>query len=287
MPTAEVGGRHRGRGGGVLLQAVGRRRSLAHPQPPVQITDTHCHLFLMKVEPRRAVEAALGAGVGRLVCVGIDPRSSRDSAELASEHPEVFSAAGMHPHTASELDASAAGEIDALAANSEVVGIGETGLDFFRMLSPREDQERSFRWHAALSRSSGKPLIVHVRDAWPRALEILAEESAESVVLHCFSGDAEIAGECAARGYFVSFAGNLTYPKNGHLREAAAASPSSRLLTETDSPYLAPQELRGRENEPANALSVVRELARVRSEPLEKVAEDTNRNAFSAFPGLD
>ncbi|HKZ76528.1 MAG TPA: TatD family hydrolase, partial [Actinomycetota bacterium] len=171
----------------------------------------------MKAEPLRAVEAAASAGVAPLVCVGIDPRSSRASAELAAEHAAVFATAGMHPHTASEFDPAAAGEIEELLDDPLVVGVGETGLDFFRMLSPKSDQERSFRAHAAMSRASGKPVIVHVRDAWPRALEILGEESPPGVVLHCFSGDAAIAAECAARGYFLSFAANITYPKNDGL----------------------------------------------------------------------
>ena len=192
----------------------------------------------------------------------------------------------MHPHTASELDARAGAEIEELLANPQVVGVGETGLDFFRRLSPPQDQERALRLHAALSRESGRPLVVHCRDAWEAILRVLDEERAERAVLHCFSGDATIARECVARGWFLSFAANITYPKNEHLRAAAAAAPIDRLLVETDSPYLAPQSMRGRDNEPANAVAVVEELARVRDATFDAIAGATSANARTAFAGL-
>lgn len=248
--------------------------------------DTHCHLFLLEDEPPRALEAARAAGVGALVCVGIDPLTSHRSVEFAESYRGVFATAGMHPHSASDLDAAAATEIEELLSNPQVVGVGETGLDFYRMRSPREDQERAFRLHIAFSRDSGKPLIVHVRDAWPAVLQLLDEGSAERVVLHCFSGGADIATECVARGYFMSFAGNITYPKNRHLRDVAAASPLDRILVETDSPFLAPQRVRGADNAPANVIDVVETIARVRDEPIDSVLEATSANARAAFPGL-
>jgi TatD DNase family protein len=248
--------------------------------------DTHCHLFLLDREPQLVVEEARGAGVGTLICAGIDPETSRRSVELAESFRGVFATAGMHPHTASAMDLAAGNVFEELLTNPHTVAVGETGLDFFRMLSPREDQESNFRLHIALSRESGLPLVVHVRDAWPEILRLLDEGSAERVVIHCYSGDAQIARECAARGYFVSFAGNITYPRNDHLREAAAVVPSDRLLVETDSPYLAPQSLRGRDNTPANVVAVIDELARVRDEPVSTVREATGANAASAFERL-
>src|SRR3990172_5041583 len=236
----------------------------ANPSPRVQAAvDTHCHLFLLEEEAPQAVRAARDAGVGTLVCVGIDPDSSRRSLELADSLRGVFATAGMHPHTASELDHRAGAEIEELLSNRHVVGVGETGLDLFRMRSPWEDQERALRLHVALSRETRKPLVVHVREAWPEILRLLDEGSAD-VILHCFSGDAVIAKECAARGYYLSFAGNVTYPKNAHLREAAAAAPLGRLLVATDSPFLAPQRRRGRDNSPANVLDVVQAIATAR-----------------------
>jgi TatD DNase family protein len=247
------------------------------------VFDTHCHLFLMDGEPDDALAAAREAGLVGLVCVGIDPESSRRSRELADSLPGVFATAGVHPHTASEFDAAAGAAIEELAHDARVVAIGETGLDHYRMLSPKEDQERAFRAHCGLARESGKPLVVHARDAWEDVLRVLEEEQAERVVLHCFSGDAAAAREASARGYFCSFAGNLTYPANAHLVRAAAEVPTDLLLVETDSPFLAPQSLRGRDNEPANVRLVVEALAEARSDEAAAVAEITTNNAKRAF----
>ena len=259
-----------------------------NPELPVHAgaVDTHCHLFLCDREPQLVLEDARAAGVHTLICAGIDPETSRRSLEMAESFRGVFATAGMHPHTASEMDRAAGNAIEQLLASPHVVAVGETGLDHFRMLSPREDQEANFRLHIAMARESGLPIVVHVRDAWTDILRLLHEGSAERVVIHCFSGDAEIARECAARGYHVSFAANVTYPKNAHLREAAAAVPLDRLLVETDSPYLAPQRIRGRDNAPANVLDVVEELAKVRDLPTETIREVTTANAKQAFPRL-
>jgi TatD DNase family protein len=259
-----------------------------NPLPTVKrgAVDTHCHLFLLDPEPAQVLEAARGAGVDRLICVGVDPETSRRSLELADSLPGVFATAGVHPNEASTLDHRSGAEIEELLQNPLVVGVGETGLDHFRDRAPREDQVRVFRLHIDLGRETGKPLVVHVRDAWPDALRLLDEGSAERVVLHCFSGDAQIARECEARGYFLSFAGNVTYPKNEHLRDAAAVVARDRLLVETDSPYLSPQSRRGRDNTPAYVVQTIEELARVRGEPFETVREATSKNAEAAFPGL-
>lgn len=259
-----------------------------NPELPVDggAVDTHCHLFLCDREPQLLLEEARAAGVSTLICAGIDPETSLRSVELAESFRGVFATAGMHPHSASALDREAGTAIEELLASPHTVAVGETGLDFFRMLSPREDQEANFRLHVSLARESGLPLVVHVRDAWPEILRLLDEGSAERVVLHCYSGDAELARECVQRGYHLSFAGNVTYPKNEHLREAAAAVPLDRLLVETDTPYLAPQPLRGRDNAPANVVAVIEELARVRGETTETLRAATTANAKRAFPRL-
>ena len=259
-----------------------------NPEPPVQrgAVDTHCHLFLVDREPSLVVEAARDAGVERVICVGVDPATSARSQELADSIAGVFATAGMHPHDAELFDAEAGARIEELLHDPRVVAVGECGLDFFRMRSRAEDQLRALKVHIALSNESGKPLVVHVRDAWPDVLRVLDEGSAERVVIHCFSGDAAIARECAERGYWVSFAGNVTYPKNEHLRQAARAVDLDRILVETDSPFLAPQKLRASDNEPANVLLTIAEVARVRDEDVEAVAEATTRNANAAFPGI-
>ena len=232
------------------------------------------------------VETARAAGVERLICVGIDPQTSARSLELADSLAGVFATAGMHPHEASALDAAAGARIEELLHDPRVVAVGECGLDFYRMRSPVEDQVRALKVQISLSNESGKALVVHVRDAWPEVLRALDEGSAERVVLHCFSGDASIARECVERGYWISFAGNVTYPKNEHLRLAARTAEIDRILVETDAPFLAPQPLRGRENEPANVVHAIREVARARDEAVETVAEATSRNARAAFPGI-
>ena len=259
-----------------------------NPELTVQsgMVDTHCHLFLMGVEPAVAVETAKAAGVDRMICVGVDVETSRRSLEIADSIEGVFATAGVHPHDASAFDATASARIEEFLHDPRVVAVGECGLDWFRMLSPREDQIRSFRTHIALSNETGKPLVVHVRDAWEDVLGILDEAAAERVVIHCFSGDPQIARICAERGYWISFAGNVTYPKNEHLRQAAVATPKDRLLVETDAPFLAPQPLRGRDNAPENVLHTLASLAEVRAEPLEGLVETTAGNAGAAFSTL-
>ncbi len=264
---------------------------MSNPQPPVQppaevqgAVDTHCHLFLMEADPADTVAEARDAGVSHLVCVGIDPDSSKKSRELAESFRGVFATAGVHPHTASDFDRRAGAVIEELAADPLIVAIGETGLDYYRRLSPIEDQQRAFRTHIALSRETDKTLVVHVRDAWDDALQILAEESAERVVLHCFSGDELLSKEAQARGYFVSFAGNVTYPNAEGLRSAAGSLEAGQLLVETDSPFLAPQAARGRPNSPANVILTLQQIATVRGLNLHQMVEVTAKASSRAFP---
>src|SRR5437764_10313273 len=227
--------------------------ALRNPELAVQsgAVDTHCHLYLIDREPSAVVEAARAAGVDRMLCVGVDPETSARSLELADSLPGVFATAGMHPHDASLFDAEAGARIEELLGDPRVLAVGECGLDHFRMLSPVSEQQRALRAQIALSNETGKPLIVHVRDAWPDILRALDEGSAARVVIHCFSGDEQIARECESRGYHMSFAGNITYPKNEALRRASSVIGLDRLLVETDSPFLAPQKVRGKPNEPS------------------------------------
>jgi TatD DNase family protein len=272
---------------------------MTNPPPPVErprsaeaagggskpgLVDTHCHLFLMEDDPSAVTAAARAAGVDRLICVGVDPQSSQRSLDLAEALRGVFATAGVHPHDASTFDRAAGSTIEELLMHPLVVGVGETGLDHYRRLSPPDDQERAFRTHIALSRESGKPLVVHVREAWPDAMRILAEERAERVVLHCFSGDEAVAAEAAERGYFLSFAGNLTYPSAEPMRRAAASVAEDRLLVETDSPFLPPQSMRGRPNTPVGALTVVHTLAQLRGLDFDLMVQRTTGNTLRAFP---
>jgi TatD DNase family protein len=252
-------------------------------QSRVEIIDTHCHLFLAEEEPQALVDAARADGVVAMICAGIDADSSRRSQELADAVAGVFATAGVHPHSASAFDALTGSAVEGLLADPRVVAVGETGLDYYRMESPAEEQRKAFRAHCGLARETGKPIVVHTREAWDDVLAILEEEAVERVVLHCFSGDAIIAKEAGARGYFCSFAGNISYPKNGDLRVAAAEIPVELLLVETDSPFLPPQSVRGSNNVPANARLVVEALAECRGQEAPDIAEATTRNARTVF----
>ncbi|HEX9824858.1 MAG TPA: TatD family hydrolase [Actinomycetota bacterium] len=245
--------------------------------------DTHCHLFMMEGEPATHVSEALAAGVEAMVCVGIDPESSRRSRDLADAREGVFATAGVHPHEATAFDAVAGRVIEELLADPRVVAVGETGLDHFRLHSPADDQERVLRAHCGLAREHHKPIVIHAREAWADVFRVLEEERLERVVLHCFSGGEAEAKEAAARGYHCSFAGPVTYPKNDALRAAAAALPAELLLVETDSPFLPPQDLRGTGNVPANVSQVVAAVAAARGEDPSAVAALTVRNARAAF----
>jgi TatD DNase family protein len=248
--------------------------------------DTHCHLFLIERDPSDVLWEARGAGVERIVCPGIDLDSSRRAVELAESLDGVFATAGTHPHDASGFDLEAAARTAELLALDRVVAVGECGLDFFRMRSPREDQLRALRVHTRLAREARLPMVVHVRDAWEDVLRVLDEGDVHDVVLHCFTGDVATANACVSRGWYLSFAGNVTYPKNANIRDAAAAIPLDRVLVETDSPFLAPQRLRGRDNEPANVVDVIETVATARGEAAEDVRAATLANAFAAFPRL-
>jgi TatD DNase family protein len=259
---------------------TGSRSSPARPAPAF---DTHCHLFLMDGDVEAHVAAARDAGVTRMVCAGIDPETSARSLELAESFEGVFATAGMHPHTASAFDRAAGSAVEQLLANPMVVGVGETGLDYFRLHSPVPDQQRAFRTHIALSRETAKPLVVHVRDAWEDALQILDEEDAERVVLHCFTGGEKTAAEAASRGYLLSFAGNVTYPNAEAMRSAAATVPEDRIVLETDSPFLPPQTMRGQPNAPGNVIAVAETIASVRGLSIERVIERTAASAAAVF----
>jgi TatD DNase family protein len=257
----------------------------SNPQPFVEysMVDSHCHLFLLDQDPRAVVEDSRVAGVSSLICVGIDPESSRRSRDLADSLAGVFATSGSHPHSAGEFDAAAGAAVEELLADPRVVAVGETGLDYFRMLAPAEDQRRAFRAHCALGRETGKPLVVHTREAWDDVLAILEEERLERVVLHCFSGGSDTAREAVARGYHCSFAGNVSYPKNEHLRMAAGEIPLELLLVETDSPFLSPQPMRGKDNAPSNLGAVVEAVAEARGEDASAVAAATTQNARAVF----
>lgn len=249
--------------------------------------DTHAHLHFPEFADD--LDAVLGraraAGVRRMVTIGTDVATSRAAVALAAREPDVWAAVGIHPHEATSADDTALVEIERLASAARVVAIGETGLDFFRNLSPREAQARAFRAQLALARRVGKPVLVHCRDAHEETLSLLAAAGAgeRGGIMHCFSGDLTIARRCLDLGLLISLAGPVTYPKPGALPEVARMIPSDRLVVETDCPYLPPQPYRGKRNEPAYIAITTARIAELRGEPLTDLAARMSENARALF----
>ena len=243
--------------------------------------DTHAHLDACTDPPQIVVQRARAAGVERIVSVGSGIASCRATLALAEGDEGVFAALGVHPHQAEGDDAERLEELRELHASPRAVAVGETGLDFCRDYAARDRQRALFERQLELAAELEKPVVVHTRDAAEETADALAA-FAGTVVLHCFSSP-ELLPVALERGYYVSFAGNVTYPAASALREAAAQVPADRLLAETDSPYLAPQPRRGRANEPANLVHTLAALAELRGEPPAALADQIDRNADAAF----
>ncbi|WP_184840895.1 TatD family hydrolase [Allocatelliglobosispora scoriae] len=268
------------------------------PEPlPRPVLDSHVHLDIVGSDgagasPEAQVEAARAVGVDRLVQVGIDVESSRWGITVAEKNPAVVATVALHPNDGprlADLDAALA-EISAMAEHERCRGIGETGLDFFRTTGPAElaAQERSFRAHIAIAKRVGKPLVIHDRDAHADVLRVLDDEGApETVVLHCFSGDADFAAECVRRGYVLSFAGTVTFKNAVGLREAARLTPLTQLLVETDAPFLTPTPHRGAPNASYLIPLTMRALAEVKEVPLADLCDAisaTGDRVFGPWP---
>ena len=239
--------------------------------------DTHAHLDALD-DPSAAIARARAAGVDRIVAIGSGLESTRATLAIAEGEDGVYAAVGIHPHQAGERQSL--DELRRLAADG-AVAIGEIGLDFFRDYAPRDDQRRLFEAQLQLASELGLPVVVHTRAAEDETMRLLAGFTG-SVVLHCFSSPALLPA-AADRGYYVSFAGNVTYPKAENLRDAARRVDPDRILAETDTPYLAPQPVRGRRNEPANVVHTVVELADARGEDAAELGARIAANAARAF----
>ena len=245
--------------------------------------DSHTHLHLCEGEDAGLVAAAGEAGVRRMLTVGTDGASSRMALAAAEAFPQVYAAVGCHPNEARGFDEADEAELKALAAHERCVAIGETGLDYYRENAPREDQKRAFKAQIALACSTGKPLIIHTRDADEDTLAQLGSEAqACSVVIHCFSMPGRL-DECIERGYAISFAGNVTYKNAADLAKAARRVPEDRLLVETDAPYLTPQAVRGERNQPAFVAHTVAFLAELRGVSVGELGATVERNAARVF----
>ncbi|MER5772413.1 TatD family hydrolase [Streptomyces sp. NPDC001985] len=277
------------------------------PEPlRVEVADSHTHLDMQEGTVEEALARAAAVGVTTVVQVGCDIEGSRWAARTAAEHAAVHASVALHPNEAprivlgdpdgtarqgvreaggeSALD-DALAEIDALAALAQVRAVGETGLDHFRT-GPEgiAAQERSFRAHIEIAKRHNKALVIHDRDAHADVLRILAEEGApERTVFHCFSGDADMARVCAAAGYYLSFAGNMTFKNAQPLRDALAVAPRELVLVETDAPFLTPAPYRGRPNAPYLIPVTLRAMARVKGLDEDTMAEAVAANTAEAF----
>jgi TatD DNase family protein len=241
--------------------------------------DSHTHLDRGPAPEAELVAQARDAGLTRILTVGIDGPSRRAALAAAETYEDVFAAIGHHPNEATGYDDAITAELRELAAHPRCLAIGETGLDDYRDHAPRADQERAFRAQIELAHELGKPLVIHTRAADDDTIATLAEHAAGlAVVLHCFSMPERL-DDCLAHGWWISFAGNVTYPKAQALAEAAARVPLDRLLVETDAPYLTPQALRRERNRPAYVVHTARFVAERRGIAYEELDAAVEANA--------
>jgi TatD DNase family protein len=248
------------------------------------LVDSHCHLDYFNAEGEReaVIARAAAAGVTQMVTIGVTMTQSRQAIEIAAAHENVFACVGVHPNHAADEPVPAPDDIAALAAHPKVIGIGESGLDYFYDKAPRDVQAENFRANIRAAQRSGLPLCIHARDADEDIARILAEERAAggdfAFLLHCFSSGRGLAEAALAMGGYMSFSGILTFPKSLELREIARDVPRDRLLVETDSPYLAPVPFRGKRNEPAYTAHTARVLGEVRGLEAAEIATLTTAN---------
>jgi TatD DNase family protein len=247
------------------------------------VIDSHTHLHVCAPDDAELVAAAVAAGVTRMLTVGTNGATCRAALLAAERFPQVYAAIGRHPNEATGFDDAGLAELQALAAHPRCVAVGETGLDHFREHAPHPDQQRAFEAQIELARDTRKPLVIHTRAADDDTIATLrARAGGVRVILHCFSMPSRLE-ECVAEGWWISFAGNVTYPKNADLAQAAARVPGERLLVETDAPYLTPQVLRRERNQPAYVTHTARFVADARQLPYEQLEALVERNAADLF----
>ena len=246
--------------------------------------DSHTHLDMCEPPDAELVASAASAGVERIVTVGTNGASCRAALQAAEDFPQVYAAIGRHPSEATGFDDADLAELKALAAHPKCVAIGETGLDYYRDYAPRDDQRRAFEAQVELAREFEKPLVIHTRAADEDTLAVLEERAAGlRVILHCFSMADRVEQVLAHPAWWISFAGNVTYPKASPLRDAALRVPAQRLLVETDAPFLSPQAVRGKPNQPANVVHTARALAIERRVPYDELERAIVESAATAF----
>jgi TatD DNase family protein len=248
------------------------------------LIDIHTHLDFPQFDNDRdaVISRAKESGVSYMLNVGSSLAGSRKSVELAKQYGEIFTAVGLHPHEAGKVDISSAmSEIKSLCSEKKVVAIGETGLDYFRGPDNKKEQQDLFRAHIALAKEKKLPLMIHNREASEDLRRIMEEEKAREIggILHCFSGDVELAGEYISYGYLISVAGQVTFPKADKLRDALKQIPIEKIVLETDAPFLAPQPVRGKRNEPAYVKHTALELSKIYGLSFDDIARITSLNS--------
>jgi TatD DNase family protein len=248
----------------------------------VKLIDSHCHLDDQQFDPDRAevIERAREAGVERMMTIGTGngPPDLEAALRLARQHSFIYATVGVHPHDAAKATPETFAALEALAAETKVLALGEIGLDYHYDFSPRDVQRNVLVEQLKLAARAGKPIVIHTREAWDDTLSLLREHWSGGGIMHCFSGGPAEARQALDLGFYLSFGGVLTFPKAEALREAARMAPEDRLLIETDAPYLAPVPKRGKRNEPAFMVETARRLAEVRGVAPEHIAEVTTAN---------
>jgi TatD DNase family protein len=252
------------------------------------LIDSHCHLDFPDFNGERedVINRARAAGIRGMLTICTRMGDAANIRSIAASHAGIWCSQGVHPHEAEHAAEVTAPDIVALTEEGKVVGIGETGLDFYYEHSPRDIQEKVFRAHIAAARDTGLPVIVHTRDADDETVRILREEQAKgafSGVIHCFSAGAEVACCALDHGMYISFSGIVTFKNARELKEVARSMPADRMLVETDSPYLAPVPKRGKTNQPAYVRYVAEHIAELRGESLQQTAAYTTENFYRLF----
>jgi TatD DNase family protein len=251
------------------------------------LIDSHAHLDMEQFDTDRdeVIQRALSANVKQVVTVGIDVSSSLKAVSLTQNYPSVFAAVGIHPHNADVTDKKDLKQIETICTEKKVVAIGEIGLDFYRNLSSRYNQRTRFKQQLDIAMRCNLPVVVHDREAHEEVWEILSSFKGDGLqgVIHCFSGDIDLAEACIEMGYFISIPGTVTFPNASMIHEVVAKIPLDTMLLETDSPFLSPIPYRGKRNEPSRVINTAQKVADIKGMALEVVATQTSNNARRLF----
>jgi TatD DNase family protein len=253
----------------------------------MMLVDSHSHLEMpeFKKDLKEVIQRAKTSGVEYIFTVGTEPKDWNRAIEIAHSHPSVYVILGVHPHNVKEIDEETYPTLKKLCADDKVRAYGEIGLDFYRNLSPRDVQLKRFREQIQLGKELHLPIVVHDREAHKETLEILKSEKADEHggIIHCFSGDYEMARECIEMGFYISIPGTITFKNAGRFQEIIRNLPLESLLVETDAPFLAPVPFRGKRNEPSYVRYTAQKVAEIKRISLDRVAEVTTENALRVY----